>query len=392
MRIDYAGRGAMRYNQLTHNFVASEINNRGGELLTTYVRSSDKLKIRCLKDDYIWEPTWNINAGHWCPKCRNRPKITIDDVRALVEVKNGILIHANEPIHAKEKITVSCARDGHVWHPTWDEIRSGNWCPKCSGKILMTFKELKEFVASKGAKIINGPRRFVSTDKFKIKCLKDNHVWEPMYCAIVYNGTWCPKCSGKVRKSFKEIKKYVKGMGGVVVSKEKDLTKRTDKLKIRCAQRHTWSVSYGNLVYNNRWCPFCKTSQEQGKLLSLIESILDIKCKFNFKGFEWLKDLKRMEIDIWAPSIKLAIEYDGPHHYKQIAYYGDKEKAKIRLKDRKRKDRLKTRLIKAHPNEVAFFIRFSYKEKLTKEYVEAKLRKHGVLQQVKKDNNNDESV
>ena len=367
--------------KLKQENVAKELSSLGIRLLSEYKTTNSKMTVQCLKDDYIWEPTLgNLRAGHKCPKCSNRPRITRDDVETLVSSRGGKLGDIKEPIHAKDKLTIQCLKDNHIWHPTWDDIKNGgNWCPKCAGKFLMTYDEFEEYIHSKDADIVSGPKTFISTDKFTFKCRKDGHIWTTSYVAITYNGSWCPKCAGKVLRSFDEVVASVEARAGRMISKASDLKCNTSKLTVQCGQCHRqWDISYHNLMTGNRWCPYCKTSYEQDKLMHMIADIFNAECVRQFKGFDWLKDKRRMEIDIWLPSIKLGIEYDGPHHYIAIIYSGDKERAEKKLKDRKRKDRLKTRLIKKHPQDVQYFLRFNYKEPLTKEYVVNKLKKYKV--------------
>ena len=94
----------------------------------------------------------------------------------------------------------------------------------------------------------------------------------------------------------------------------------------------------------------------------------------NYREFGWLKDKIGMEIDIWVPHLKLAIEYDGQQHFFPVRFGGiSQERAEDNFKSQKKRDRKKNRLIKAHPEEVNYFIRFKYDEPLDKEYIMNKI-------------------
>ena len=104
--------------------------------------------------------------------------------------------------------------------------------------------------------------------------------------------------------------------------------------------------------------------------------------RYNSRDFDWLKTTSghKQEIDILVPDVKLAIEYDGEQHFMAVPRFGGEEE----LKQTKRRDKLKDSKIKAHPEDVQYFVRFSYKEPLTEEYVRNKLIEANVPMPAKK--------
>lgn len=77
-----------------------------------------------------------------------------------------------------------------------------------------------------------------------------------------------------------------------------------------------------------------------------------------------------MHLDIWVPAIKFATEYDGEGHFRPI-HYGSmtQEEAEENLKKCQARDKLKDKLIAGRPDVIKRFIRFSYKDTITKELV-----------------------
>ena len=100
----------------------------------------------------------------------------------------------------------------------------------------------------------------------------------------------------------------------------------------------------------------------------------------NYRGFDWLKNQKNMEIDIWIPELKLAIEYDGEQHFKPVRFGGSKREAVKKFKYVVKMDKLKNKLISLHPKDIKTFVRVSYKEKVDIESVLEIIKKHGVIQ------------
>jgi len=437
--------------KLTQEFVEDIVKSKDGYLLSRYESIEKKLKVRCNKDGHIWHTTLkNIKKGVWCPKCAKNAKIDIGEVEKFINNKGGTLIDATDYKNSKSYIKVRCDKDGYIWKTTWDYLKQRKWCPKCAGKVLLTYDELCSFVSKKDGTILSGPKKFIHSDKFVIKCNKDGYIWETTYNHLTYRKFWCPKCSGKVLKTYDEVKDFVESKGGRLLSPAEDLKRNTSILRVQCnkdkyiwtptysslinsnrwcpkcgknvlktydevkefvenkggklisplealknsksrldvdcGKGHQWSPSYGNLM-RGRWCPQCQPLKEQKELMKMLSDILHAECLFNYKGFDWFKDKKRMEIDIWIPEIKLGVEYDGIYHFRPVVHNGDVKRAKKAFKDRKKKDALKNKLIKQHPEDVKFFIRFDIYEKLTLEYVKEKLEAHNVPMRKSNPNN-----
>jgi len=365
--------------KLTHNFVEKHISSKGGTLLSPYISSGEKLKIQCNKDSHIWYPTWDsIKQDHWCPRCNKVLTVGIDEIERDINNKNGILIDGSAYIDARSILVVQCNKDKHIWETTRDYLKQGNWCPMCAGKFLLSRDEIVEFAKNKDAKVLDCPEDIKVLTKIKLKCLKDEHIWSPSYFSMIYNGSWCPKCVGKVLKTFDEVRLFVESKDGLLLADEDDLIRNTSKLKVQCKDGHIWNISYGNLMNTDKWCPKCKFNRTQLLLYDILCELYGKDCEFNYRGFEWLKSKKKLEIDIWVPSIKLGIEYDGIHHFKAINYYSDINMAEQKLKDRKAMDLLKDNLIRQHPDEVKHFLRIPYTQKINKENILGLLKYSGI--------------
>jgi len=134
-------------------------------------------------------------------------------------------------------------------------------------------------------------------------------------------------------------------------------------------------------------CLSVQKNVSQNVLAELICKILcNYSCVQNYKKLEWLVNPKTgylLEVDIYFPNLKVAIEYDGKQHFEPVCFGGISEsQAKENLKNTRTMDKLKNKLIKNHiknnSKDIKYFVRFDYREKLTKITVENKLKKIGV--------------
>jgi hypothetical protein len=87
-----------------------------------------------------------------------------------------------------------------------------------------------------------------------------------------------------------------------------------------------------------------------------------------------------IEIDIWVPELKLAIEYDGEQHYRPVRYGSmSTSDAKKRLKVVKMLDKEKNEKMKEHKDDIHYFVRLGYANEMTEEHIRKVLTESGAL-------------
>jgi len=144
----------------------------------------------------------------------------------------------------------------------------------------------------------------------------------------------------------------------------------------QCKENHIWEASY-NSVQSGRWCPECHIFKSQKELKKIVKNILNTQVISNYRKFDWLKNKNNMEVDLWCPKLKLAIEYDGKQHFEPVRFHGmTKKQAIINFKEQIKRDKLKTLLIKNHPDEIKYFIRFNYMDIINETSVKNKILRY----------------
>lgn len=169
---------------------------------------------------------------------------------------------------------------------------------------------------------------------------------------------------------------------GIIEHKDCYLLSRTyinnkTKLSVGCWNcKNRWKTTLKQFITKDSPCKWCGYNSTQHRLFEIIKSRFK-DALLNYRDFEWLKTSNgRQEIDIYVPSVKLAIEYDGEQHFHPVCFGGiSKQRATQNLVKTKRLDKRKNAAIKKHVKDVRYFIRFNYKERITAEYVFRKLQK-----------------
>ena len=353
---------------------------RGGKCLSKkYISIRYKMKWTCDKG-HIWESKFiNIRGsknkkGTWCPTCSGSLKLSLKDAHKYACGRNGKCL-SKKYTNNRTKMQWECM-DGHIWKATLDSVQQGKWCPVCSGNVPKPYREIKEIIYNKGGKIVVG-KYTDSYSVLSIECGKCKHVWDTTLRRIKKN-CWCPKCAGNIKYTLDYVQNFVAERNGKCLSAE--YVNGHTNMEWQCEKGHTWRTKF-MYIKRGTWCPSCSAGKSQNELREIIGQIFpSVNIFQNYRGFDWLRNKKKMEIDIWVPKLKIAIEYDGRHHFSPVEFGGmSKEKAVLAFKEMRNRDRKKESLIKKHTNEIKHFIRFSYKEEINKDYVMHILREHGIL-------------
>jgi hypothetical protein len=239
---------------------------KGGKCLSdTYINALHTLEFECEKGHRWKAQPQRIKLGQWCRKCSYKTiaaknKLDISELQKAAIEKGGQLL-STEFTNVRIKLLWECA-NGHQWFSAASNIRSGNWCKKCSSKkgsdhqklSLVHFAEIAE---NKGGKLLS--TEYVnSKTKLLWECAK-GHRWQ-IPPANIKQGSWCPKCSKvavglKRRTPIDFFKEYAINKGGVCLTNEYE-TQKT-RLTFQCSQGHQWTTSGGTLKGNQTWCRYC---------------------------------------------------------------------------------------------------------------------------------------
>lgn len=217
-------------------------------------------------------------------------------------------------------------KNGHEWQATIKDRHRGAGCPYCSGRFAisgindlqtMNPKLAKEWNYAKNGDLT--PLKVLPNSNKKVwwKC-KNGHEWQ---ATINHRnrGTSCPFCSGNnviqgtndLQTLYPRIAKewnFAKKLG---ISPAEVFPYSNKKVWWVCKKGHEWKSTINNRVKGNG-CPICssgeRTSFPEYAILYYLKN-LGIEAFQSYKEFGY-------ELDIYIPSLKTAIEYDGSYWHK----------------------------------------------------------------------------
>jgi len=107
------------------------LKDKGGELLSPYIDAITKVTIKC-GSGHSWQTTPSSvkNSDTWCPKCNDRcPIQAYENFIKVLEAKGGTLL--SKYISTNCKVKIRC-QNLHEWWVAPATIKSGKWCPHCN--------------------------------------------------------------------------------------------------------------------------------------------------------------------------------------------------------------------------------------------------------------------
>jgi len=225
-----------------------------------------------------WEADYNkIYSGsgcHYCSKISGAEKRrkTPDSYHSLAKERGFYWIGPEVP-NTLTKTTWQCS-DGHRWEARYNDLSNGSGCPYCSGVARKTPEDYHSLAEEHGFFWI-GPEVPNVSSKTWWRC-KNNHEWDAKYNDIS-NGSGCPYCSGKARKTPDDYK-WLAAEKGFLWLGPTAPNIRT-KTKWQCPKGHVWEAPYGRVAIG-QGCPLCsnRVPKTDG----------DYKKLARERGFVWL--------------------------------------------------------------------------------------------------------
>ena len=216
---------------------------RGGKCLSsTYVNANTKLKWRC-SEGHEWDakPSF-VKSGTWCPACSGRQKLSLEMLQVEAVERGGRLV-STRYVNAHSPLRWECV-EGHQWDAAASKLRYGTWCPYCAGKARLNIEEMRELARSCGGECLS--KRYINLKTpLKWRCA-EGHVWKAMPGMIKPSGyqergTWCPECAKAPRYTLDDMHELAARRGGKCLSPA--YVNNDTPLKWCCAKGHAWSAT-----------------------------------------------------------------------------------------------------------------------------------------------------
>ena len=316
--------------------------------------SNKKAWWKCSKCAHKWQTTIHHRAVRKqdCPKCRYifKKKIQANLTATHPKAKNYWLFSKNNLLtpdlfsqYACQRVWWKCPDCGCEWEEKIkNQVKKLAWCPHCKKGIRDLASFLPELVKEwhKTKNIDNPERVSYASNKYAWwKCSKCNYEWKAKISnrSILKRG--CPCCSEPVRvvvpgindlkTKFPHIAKewHPNKNGNLLPEQVASGTRK--KVWWICLLGHEYQATIGHRTApNGTGCPICYSGRqtsfaEQAVFFYVNRLYPDAisRYKSDFLG--------KFELDVYIPSIRYAVEYDGEAWHKQNKIEREKRKYQI---------------------------------------------------------------
>lgn len=228
-------------------------------------------------------------------------------------------------IDSQTKFDVICP-EGHIFDINWNNFQQGRRCPYCSRNKKKTDEEIKNKVNELGFELLNVIRKNRGVC-LQIECNK-GHSSYIQYGNLI-NRKKCPICSNEEKKIKKEQlldflynKKY-EWISGEYID-------NCSLLQLKCENGHVFESYWRLLNDGYGCCPICNGNRSIGEkeVSDLVSSLYSGTIIFNDRTqIINPKTGYYLELDIYLPNLKKAIEYNSEWtHKNENTKYKDCEK------------------------------------------------------------------
>ena len=301
--------------RLTYDEVKAVFEEAGYELLSTeYVRSTSKLAYRC-PDGHEGSMTYsNFYQGKRCPvcakkACNDKRRLPYDEVKRAFE-NRGYRLLSTTYTSNNDVLEYICPK-GHRGRIRYKHFSSGHGCRECAAdSTRLGYDKVKEAFNDRGYTLLS-TEYFNISHKLEYVC-PNGHRGRISYGSFK-QGQGCGVCAD-TRLAYDDVRRTFEEAGYTLVSAEYVNSK--EYLKYICPKGHKGSISYTNFKQGKR-CPACVGPVSKAEL-EIRDYVISLIGEENVVSNS-RSVIPPMELDIFVPAKKLAIEYCGLYWHSEVA-------------------------------------------------------------------------
>lgn len=274
--------------------------NNDLELLSEYTGNHNKVKVKCLVCEYVFEgDASNFLKGHGCPKCanvrrsKNQARSHNDFVEKLKDIQPTLEVLSTYK-NSVTKITVLCKTCGNKYDSLPSNLLKGYGCKQCYlNGIKRTREEFCMEVEKINPNMVIGDDYIDGKHKVTTTCKICGYSRKVVGNNFLNKKCECPKCNGNIKLTDEEFKENVRKLNPNITVKTS--YNGADK-RVSCECKvcgYNWSSIANALIRYNATCPACERKKASIKRRKTHEEFV-LQAKNEGSTIEFLSTYKRM--------------------------------------------------------------------------------------------------
>jgi len=330
-----------------------------------YKNAKTKVKIFCNKhkEYFLQNPNKHL-SGYGCALC-GRIKCNVEDFLKKARNIYGDCYDYSEFDYkgCNTELKIFCKKHKEFFFQKVKHHLLYSGCAKCRGKLQYNTEEFIKKAKEIHGNDYNYNEVCYKKSNIKVKIFCNKHKGYFLQTPNSHYKHGCHLC-GVIRCNTEEFIKKAREIHGNKYNYEKVNYKNVrTKVKIFCNKHKEYFLQRPDSHYKTG-CPKCTENYFESRVRNIVKKITGkdfIKIKPN-----WLKNSKTnrpLELDCYNEELKIAIECQGPQHYKIIKEYGMTEES---LEYQQYKDNIKR--IKCEERGINF-LEIDYKNNITNDEI-----------------------
>jgi hypothetical protein len=284
-----------------------------------YIKSSSKIEMihNTCETPYLVTPN-HFLRGMRCPSCSSNKAKTTEWFKSEVAKTTDAYVVKGVYTNNKTKISLMHLKCGTEYETMPTHFLQGSRCPHCFGTTLKSNEKFKEEIKNSLGDKYSLQSEYVN-DKTHVtlkhlECEKEYSVTP----TNILQGKLCPYCFGNIKLTSIEFREKIFNLVGddyTVLSEYENIDTHVLIRHNEC--NHEYNVVPNNFLNQGNRCSKCvfknKRSNAEDELLLFIRKIApNLLIETSNRSI-----LRGKELDIFIPSINLAIEYNGVYWHSE---------------------------------------------------------------------------
>lgn len=245
-------------------------------------------------------------------------KLHVTEVRKRLR-RNGLQL-VGRYIGANRRHEVECARCHSVWRTKLaGYLNDSKGCAHCAGNFTLSIREINQRLNRRGLRLLSKYKGTGAPARFQCKL---GHKWTVRNAASTLStNRGCPKCaiSGRADQNRLSAREVWQRLGTLGITLLSQYQNNSTRVKLKCGRGHVWVAKPVSIFSGNSGCPRCHESLFENRVRQIAEKITGWKFpKANPSDVPWLGG---QHLDGYNRRHKIAIEPNGPQHYRPSKYF-----------------------------------------------------------------------